>query len=125
MDIRESLPSIIRGRYVCNQASLEPSKDEIRLAKMLKALGNPTRLLILYRLANCSPCFCSEIVSNLPKAQSTVSQHLNVLREAGLIIRKEEGTATCYYPDANGFLWFREQVTHLIGDLIDQAAKNE
>jgi ArsR family transcriptional regulator len=65
--------------------------DDIRLVRMCKALGNPTRLMILRELVKCQPCFCGGIVSKLPLAQSTVSQHLKVLKEAGLIQGYKEG----------------------------------
>ncbi len=45
-------------------------------------------------------CVAGEIVEQLPQAQSTVSQHLKVLREAGLIIGCEEGARVCYCVDA-------------------------
>jgi DNA-binding transcriptional ArsR family regulator len=61
------------------------SEEEVRLANIFKALGNPTRLAILMHLAACEPCIRGDIVADLPFAQSTVSQHLKVLRETGLI----------------------------------------
>ena len=59
--------------------------DEIRLAQMLRALGNPIRFRIMQFLAEKQMCITGDIVEFTTLAQSTVSQHLKVLREAGLI----------------------------------------
>ena len=87
------------------------SQDELRLAQMFKALGNPIRLEILRRLADCQRCICNDIVSVLPLAQSTVSQHLKVLKEAGLIRGEIEGPATCYCIDAENLAWLKEKIS--------------
>jgi ArsR family transcriptional regulator len=70
--------------------------EKLRLAKMLKALGNPIRFQIVETLAERQMCITAEIVESTPLAQSTVSQHLKVLKEAGLIHGDIEGPATCY-----------------------------
>jgi ArsR family transcriptional regulator len=93
---------------MAKQILLSPEKQ--RLAKMLKALGNPQRFQIVEFLAQNSTCITGDIVRNTPLAQSTVSQHLKVLREAGLIRGEIEGPATCYCLDPDGFNWLREQI---------------
>ncbi|MCG1036846.1 ArsR/SmtB family transcription factor [Polaribacter sargassicola] len=60
-------------------------KDTERLAKVAKALGHPTRIRILKYLDNQSHCFTGDLVDVLPISQSTVSQHLKELKNAGLI----------------------------------------
>ena len=65
------------------------------LAKMAKALAHPARIAILRLLASRA-CLCGEVVEELPLAQSTVSQHLKVLKEAGLIRGDVDGPRTCY-----------------------------
>lgn len=90
------------------QFELSPEKQ--RLAKMLKALGNPIRFQIIEFLAANPVCMTNEIVKNTPLAQSTVSQHLKVLREAGLIQGEIEGPATCYCLDPQGIRWLKEQI---------------
>jgi ArsR family transcriptional regulator len=77
---------------------------------MLKALGNPVRFRIMRTLADRRTCITQEIVETTPLAQSTVSQHLKVLREAGLIRGEIEGPATCYCIDPAGVRWLKEQV---------------
>ena len=68
---------------------------DARLAAMAKALGHPARIAILRALARRS-CICGEIVEELPLAQSTVSQHLKVLKTAGWITGVLDGPRTCY-----------------------------
>lgn len=70
-----------------------------RLAAMCKALGHPARISILNQLLREDRCICGRIVEVLPLAQSTVSQHLKVLKDAGLIIGEVEGPKTCYCVD--------------------------
>lgn len=82
--------------------------DKQRLAKMLKALGNPVRFQIVEFLAHHPTCITNDIVHHTPLAQSTISQHLKVLREAGLIKGEIEGPATCYCLDQDGFRWLKE-----------------
>tara|TARA_R110002073_G_scaffold279026_1_gene442781 strand:- start:13181 stop:13513 length:333 start_codon:yes stop_codon:yes gene_type:complete len=61
------------------------SKETEALAKYAKALGHPTRLIILKYLSNQSCCYTGDLVEVLPLAQSTISQHLKELKDAGLI----------------------------------------
>ena len=61
------------------------SDDTALLAKFAKALGHPARIIILKHLSNQSCCFTGDLLEVLPLAQSTVSQHLKELKEAGLI----------------------------------------
>ena len=89
---------------------LAPATDQKRLARMLKALGNPIRFGIVEFLAQRKTCITADIVSATPLAQSTVSQHLKVLREAGLIRGEIEGPATCYCLDRENFRWLRDQI---------------
>ncbi len=84
--------------------------DEGRLVQMLKALGNPIRFEIMLTLAERQTCITQDIVDAMPLAQSTVSQHLKVLREAGLIRGDIEGPATCYCVNPEGIRWLKEQI---------------
>ena len=86
------------------------TSEKKRLARMLKALGNPIRFQIMEYLASNQTCITNDIVGALPLAQSTVSQHLKVLREAGLIRGEVEGPATCYCLDADGLQWLKGQI---------------
>ncbi len=86
------------------------SSTDLRLAQMLKALGNPIRFQIIKTLAERQTCITNEIVETTPLAQSTVSQHLKVLREAGLVQGEVEGPATCYCLNPEGIEWLKEQI---------------
>jgi DNA-binding HxlR family transcriptional regulator len=86
------------------------ASDAECLARMLRALGNPVRFQIMQTLAERRSCITQEIVETTPLAQSTVSQHLKVLREAGLIQGEIEGPATCYCINPAGVCWLKEQI---------------
>ena len=75
----------------------EFSKEENRIAVFAKALSHPARVSILKKLAEKNTCICGEIVQVLPLSQSTVSQHLKELKNAGLIIGEIEGPSSCYF----------------------------
>lgn len=79
--------------------SYEFSTKENRLAKYAKALGHPARIAILKILSSKASCQCGDIVEELPLSQSTVSQHLKELKEAGLIKGEIEGVKVCYCID--------------------------
>ena len=66
------------------------------LAKLAKALGHPARIAILEVLLKRNTCICGDLVEELPLSQSTVSQHLKELKEAGIIKGEIEGTSVCY-----------------------------
>lgn len=66
------------------------------LAGLAKALGHPARVQILRLLVRRNACICGDIVEELPLAQSTVSQHLKVLKEVGLIRGEVDGPRVCY-----------------------------
>ncbi len=66
------------------------------LATLCKAVGHPARVQILRLLARTESCICGDIVDELPLAQSTVSQHLKVLKEAGLIRGEIDGPRVGY-----------------------------
>jgi DNA-binding transcriptional ArsR family regulator len=70
-----------------------------RLAAQAQALAHPARLSILQVLAARGTCLCGEVVDELPLAQASVSRHLKVLREAGLIRGEVDGPRSCYCLD--------------------------
>lgn len=69
------------------------------VADLAKALSHPARIAILRTLASRQQCICGDLVDVLPLAQSTVSQHLKALREAGLIAGEIDGPRSCYCLD--------------------------
>ncbi|MCU0513784.1 MAG: metalloregulator ArsR/SmtB family transcription factor [Anaerolineae bacterium] len=84
--------------------------DELRLMQMMKALGHPARLQIFRYLRDNPQCITGDLVEVLPLAQATVSQHLKVLRDAGLVCGTIEGPATCYCLSADNVAWFAARV---------------
>src|SRR5690606_38667182 len=72
-----------------------PESDE-QLAAFAKALAHPVRVRIVRMLARKEARMCSHIVDELPLAQSTVSEHLRVLKAAGLIVANESGPRVGY-----------------------------
>ena len=78
---------------------LSSAPGEAELAALAKALGHPARVRILRLLLRRDACVCGEIVAELPLAQATVSQHLKVLRESGLVQGEVDGPRVCYCVD--------------------------
>ena len=72
---------------------------DIKIARYAKALGHPARIAILKLLIKKKSCICGDIVDELPLSQSTVSQHLKELKEAGIIKGDIEGKSICYCID--------------------------
>lgn len=83
---------------------------KIRLSEGMKALAHPARLAIVRLLAEREECICGEIVGDLPLAQSTVSQHLQTLKEVGLVRGTTEGRRTCYCLDPEALQALREEM---------------
>jgi ArsR family transcriptional regulator len=78
---------------------VEGAEADAELALLAKALGHPARVQILRLLSQKNTCICGEIVDDLGLAQSTVSQHLKVMKEAGIIQGEIDGPRVCYCLD--------------------------
>lgn len=83
-----------------------------KIAKYMKAFGHPARIAILELLIKKQACICGDIVDELPLSQSTVSQHLKELKEAGLIKGDVEGVKVCYCIDEKEWAVAREYVSN-------------
>jgi ArsR family transcriptional regulator len=77
-------------------ANAQPHREDACLAQLAHALGHPARVAIIRLLKERETCICGEIVEVLPLAQSTVSQHLKVLKDAGWIQGEVDGPRMCY-----------------------------
>lgn len=66
------------------------------IAVLLKAIAHPARIAIIEYLLKSNKCICNDIVSEIPLAQPTVSQHLRELKNAGLIKGEISGNSICY-----------------------------
>ena len=100
----------------------EFSSKEQSLAAFAKALSHPARIAILNVLAKKNECICGEIVELLPLAQSTVSQHLKELKNAGLIDGIIDGPRSCYCINWKAFEKFNTEFNFLFDTL---KVKNE
>lgn len=78
---------------------IDYTERQLELSKFAKALSHPARIAILEVLLKRRTCICGDIVDELPISQSTVSQHLKELKEAGLIQGSIEGVTVCYCID--------------------------
>lgn len=100
------MPTAAPKKDPCAPASVPPEVPDTRpvegaeaddeLATLAKALGHPARVQIMRLLVRRESCICGDIVNELPLAQSTVSQHLKVLKDAGLIKGEIDGPRVCY-----------------------------
>ena len=79
-----------------------PDKDT-RLSEWCKALAHPARIAILRTLASRGECICGDLVIDLPLAQSTVSQHLKALKDAGLVKGEIDGPRSRYCVNQKNF----------------------
>jgi len=64
--------------------------------KITKALADPTRFRLLQAIANARECCCGELARDVPITQATVSQHLKVLTDAGLVEPRRQGQFNYY-----------------------------
>jgi ArsR family transcriptional regulator len=85
------------------------------IAQYAKALAHPARVAIIRLLAQKQTCICGDIVDDLPLSQSTVSQHLKALKDAGLIQGNIEGVTVCYCLNSDALATIKA----LFGNLFD------
>ena len=100
---------------------------EERLAEVLKALAHPARLRILALLAERGTCICGDLVDAMPLSQATVSQHLKVLKLAGLVQGTIDGPRSCYCIDTAEMAVLRNRIVELFGAIENccQAGEGE
>lgn len=96
--------------------SARTDPDDV-LAEVFKALAHPARLRILRLLANRGTCICGDVVEAMPLSQATVSQHLKVLKQVGLVQGTIDGPRSCYCINHAEMLRLQEQVTDLFGSM--------
>jgi len=87
--------------------------DNQSFALICKALSHPARIRIVEHIKAVDQCICGEIVEILPLAQSTVSQHLKILKAAGLVLGEIEGPRTCYCLDKKRLELFKQAVAKI------------
>ena len=98
--------------------------EEVNLlhAQMCQGLADPTRILILYLLAD-TPRYVSELADVLDVKQPTVSHHLKVLRERGLVTTTREGNAIRYELRDHRVVDALELLRAVMGDILSEQAK--
>lgn len=106
-----------RGGCAPEPTVLPPGDADLEVAVLAKALGNPVRVRILRLLLARDACYCGQIVEEVPLAQATVSQHLKILKDAGLVRGDIEGPRVCYCAN-------RERLRQL-GGLVGELAATE
>jgi ArsR family transcriptional regulator len=96
------------------------NEQQNSLANIAKALGHPARLAIIEYLLQQKECVCGDIVSELPLAQATVSQHLKELKSAGIIKGNIEGNSICYCINENMIAEFISFLTNITTTISNQ-----
>lgn len=94
---------------------------EERIAGLAKALAHPMRVRIVRLLLSRPSCSGGEIFDDLPLAQSTVSQHLKVLKEAGLIGYEPRGTRGCYWAEREVLAELGGAIATLLGEAAESS----
>jgi ArsR family transcriptional regulator len=98
--------------------SFSVHQNEVSL--LFKALGHPARIAILEYLMRVDTCMCGDIVSELPLAQPTVSQHLKELKNAGIIKGNISGNSICYCIDEGVITKLRDYLDVVQDGVINQ-----
>ena len=99
--------------------SINYKNEEIALARIAKALGHPARIAIMKHLAAMADSCFTDILNELPIAQSTVSQHLNELKDAGLIRGNLEPPKVMYCIDSKSWEIALELLHNFLYELKD------
>lgn len=95
--------------------------EQNELAAMAKALAHPARIAILEFLIQKKACVCGDIVDELPLSQSTVSQHLQELKKAGLIQGTIEGPRICYCIEPKAWQRLKGNLTSMLESFKDSS----
>lgn len=114
-------------RYKVNNMAItkfnEFKTEEKRIAQICKALAHPARVAIINFLIKEKECICREVVSELPLSQSTVSQHLKELKNAGLIKGEIDGPRVCYCIDPEKWAEAKKGINMFFSQKINEPKK--
>lgn len=99
----------------CDDTRVPLLEDDEEIARAAKALGHPARVRIVRFLAGRASCFGGDLVPRLGLAQSTVSEHLRILKAAGLIEGETDGPRVCYCLNQAMFARVMALLSELIG----------
>jgi len=90
---------VVKKKSYCDDArpcTLPADQTAEQIAALAWAIAHPARVRIVRLLISRNACVCGEIVDEMPLAQSTVSQHLKILKESGLVQGEVDGPRVCY-----------------------------
>jgi DNA-binding transcriptional ArsR family regulator len=90
------------------------TREQNRLANLTKALGHPARIAILQYMMENRTCIVGALTDVLPISQSTISQHLKELKNAGIIKGEIEGPSVCYCIDEDAWNKASEDLSNFI-----------
>jgi ArsR family transcriptional regulator len=99
--------------------TLMQTAAEAKAVTMLRALANPARFRIIQILAARRECYTGDLVEELPLAQSSVSEHLKVLKDAGIVQGTVDGPNRCYCIDPMALAFLRG----VLGGIEQQACR--
>lgn len=103
---------------VMPQAKTELFESELRTASLfLKALSHPARLMIIKFLAECKSCYTGDVTSELPLSRTTINQHLEELKKAGLIMGHITGKKTSYCINQDRIAEMKSVITAYLDEL--------
>ena len=84
------------------------TKDANAIADMAKVFAHPARVAILQYISKQESCICNDIVDEIGLSQPTISQHLQVINNAGLLDGTFKGKSICYCLNMKRFQEFQE-----------------
>lgn len=93
--------------------AIEATSAEARTVELLRAIAHPARFRIVKLLAARRACVCGDLVDELPLAQSTVSEHLKVLKDAGVVRGTIDGPNVCYCLEPKALAWLQKEFGEL------------
>ena len=93
--------------------TIEAPTSETRTVAMLRAIAHPARFRIVKLLARQGACVTGDLVDELPLAQSTVSEHLKVLNDAGVVRGSIDGPNRCYCLEPEALAWLKREFASL------------
>lgn len=105
--------------------SCRASGDAARVARGLSALAHPARLAILRQLAARDACCVKDVVARVGLAQSTVSQHIKILVEAGLVSYRPQRQSSAYSLDRRALAALNAEISSLIENCCGASPKKD
>ncbi|MFP2996893.1 metalloregulator ArsR/SmtB family transcription factor [Spongiivirga sp. MCCC 1A20706] len=96
--------------------------DDLEVAAIAKVLSHPARVAILKYIKDQKDCICTDITDEIGLSQATVSQHLQVIREAGLIHGNVKGKSLCYCLNKTNFNQFSIVMEQFFKEILNKGS---